>query len=257
MAIRWEDIVYGPIRSRRLGSSLGVNLMPRNGKWCTFDCIYCECGWDKDGKGDTVLPSKEEVFNALENKLNQCLYEKIPVDTITFSGSGEPTLHPDFTEIIDFTISLRNKLFPSARISVLSNSTQLGREGIKEALARIDNPILKIDAGIDEAIKVIDKPQIQYSLEHTVNQLRWFKGDFILQTMFLRGTVGTMKVDCTLPELTKAWIDLVLDLHPREVMMYTLDRVPPVLTLEKVSVKEMEAIAQPLIDAGIKVQIKG
>lgn len=258
MAIQFDDIIYGPIHSRRLGSSLGVNLLPRHGKWCTFDCIYCEIGWNKDGMEDRSLPSKELFREALESKLEECRASGTPIDTITFSGNGEPTLHPQFPEIIDITVELRDKLFPSAKISVLSNATQLPRAGVKEALAKIDNPILKIDSALDTAVAVIDRPVPKfYSVENVLSQLEWFKGNFVLQTMFLKGTVDGLKVDCTDPALADEWVKMALKLHPRQVMMYTIDRETPVSTLEKVTVEEMEKIAEPLRAAGIDVVIKG
>lgn len=257
MSIHFEDIVYGPIKSRRLGNSLGVNLLPRHGKICSFDCIYCECGWNKDWKGDTKLPSKEDFRSALEFKLQECINNGVPVDTITFSGNGEPTIHPDFPEIIDITLELRDRLFPSAKISVLSNATQLYREGIKEALNRVDNPILKIDSAIDRYAKMIDRPQGEYSVSEIVEQLKWFKGNFILQTMFLKGVIEGEEIDYTSQEISSEWVELVLQLRPRQVMIYTLDRVPPLQTIEKVSVEKMESVAAPLKEAGIDVIIKG
>lgn len=257
MSLHFEDIVYGPIKSRRLGNSLGVNLLPRHGKICSFDCVYCECGWNKDWRGDTKLPSKEAFRAALQWKLMECKDQGISVDTITFSGNGEPTIHPDFPEIIDITLELRAALFPSAKVSVLSNATQLHRDGIKEALAKVDNPILKIDSAIDAYAKMIDRPQGEYSVAKVLEQLEWFKGDFILQTMFLKGVIDGQQVDYTSDEISAPWVEMVLKLRPRQVMIYTLDRVPPLQSLEKVPVGRMEQIAAPLIEAGIDVVIKG
>ncbi|MCK9626170.1 MAG: radical SAM protein [Bacteroidales bacterium] len=257
MAVQFDDIVFGPIKSRRLGSSLGVNLLPRYGKWCSFDCIYCECGWNKDGRNDTKLPTKEEFYQALKKRLIECREQEIKIDTITFSGNGEPTLHPNFSEIIDSALELRDSLFPSAQISVFSNATQLGRTGIKEALAKVDNPILKLDSSYDGLISIMDRPNPGYSVENVISQLKWFKGDFILQTMFIKGEADGTRVDSTEPELVEGWRKMVLDLRPREVMMYTLDRVPPSIGLKKVTIAEMKYIAAPLIKEGIFVQIRG
>ena len=168
--ILFNDIVFGPIRSRRLGSSLGVNLLPRYGKWCSFDCIYCECGWNRDGKKDTSLPTKDEVYEALDRKLHQLKEEGIPVDTITFSGNGEPTMHPAFPDIISFTLKLRDKLYPSAKVSVLTNATQLGRAEVRDALQKTDNPILKIDSPIEWMVDAINIPNESYSLEKTIGK---------------------------------------------------------------------------------------
>lgn len=258
MALQFDHIVFGPIKSRRLGNSLGVNLLPMHGKVCSFDCIYCECGWNADGRSDSVLPGFEEVCSALEEGIRRCSQENVAVDTITFSGNGEPTLHPDFASIIERTLELRDRYFPAAKVSVLTNATQLGRKGIKEALAKVDNPILKLDSGNQDFACVMDRPvSPDYSIAAVEENMRWFGGNFVLQTMFLRGRDGERVIDSTEPGLVEAWRQLVMRLHPREVMMYTLDRVPPLATLEKLSVSEMEDIARPLVEQGIKVQIKG
>lgn len=258
MALQFDSIVFGPIRSRRLGSSLGVNLLPAHGKVCSFDCVYCECGWNADGRGDTRIPPLDEVLTALDEGISKCAAAGIPVDTITFSGNGEPTLHPDFAEIVDRTLSLRDLYFPRAKVSVLSNATQLHRPEVVAALKKVDNQILKIDSAVDEYAFLIDRPQDpRYSVARIAEQLAVFQGDFILQTMFLKGIVDGKPVDCTDPLMASAWQTLVLRLRPRCVMMYTLDRRTPLDTLEKVTVEEMEEIAAPLRDQGIEIQIKG
>ena len=255
--ILFNEIVFGPIKSRRLGNSLGVNLLPKFGKWCSFDCIYCECGWNKDGKKDTTLPTYEQVEEALSTRLHNLSKEGIAVDTITFSGNGEPTLHPDFPKIIDMTLALRDKLYPSAKVSVLSNATQIGNSQVREALKKVDNPILKIDSPIKDMANAIDRPNQAYSLEETIDNLKLFDGNFILQTMFLKGTVDGVRIDCTSGEHCNKWQELVRELKPREIMMYTLDRETPAQGLEKVTVQEMEKIASPLVKEGYKIQIKG
>ena len=255
--ILFHKIVFGPIKSRRLGNSLGINLLPDNGKLCSFDCVYCECGWNKDGRGDQVIPSKEAVFQRMRERFAELHEEGTPVDTITFSGNGEPTIHPDFPEIIDFTLQMRDRYFPSAAVSVLSNATMTGRKEIREALMKVTNPILKIDSGLEEYIRLIDNPTGHYSLAETVENLRLFNGNFILQTMFLKGTVEGKTIDCTNPEHCSRWIKLVEELSPREVMMYTLDRETPAQGLQKVSADQMRKIAEPLLKKGFKIQIRG
>lgn len=255
--ILFNEIVFGPIKSRRLGNSLGVNLLPKFGKWCSFDCIYCECGWNKDGKKDTTLPTKEEVFKALEDKLNLLSAEGTAVDTITFSGNGEPTMHPDFYEIIDFTLALRDKLFPNAKVSVLSNASQLGKERVREALHKIDNPILKVDSPLERLVEAINIPNAAYSLSDAIANIKLFNHNFILQTMFLKGEVDGVVIDCTEEEHVQAWQNLVRELAPREVMMYTIDRETPAKDLHKVTVEEMEKIAAPLKEEGFNIQIRG
>lgn len=257
MTILFHQIVFGPIKSRRLGNSLGINLMPLNGKFCSFDCIYCECGWNKDGKDDQKLPSREEVFLEMERRFAELKEEGTPIDTITFSGNGEPTTHPDFPAIIDKTIELRDRFFPNAAISVLTNASRLSVEKVREALMKVTNPILKIDSGLEEYIRLIDNPQGNYSLQQTIENIKKFNGNFILQTMFLKGTIDEKYIDTTDPAVVGEWIKIALELRPREIMMYTIDRETPAQGLLKVTVEEMEIIARPLIEAGLKVQIRG
>ena len=248
-----EETVFGPIFSRRLGSSLGINLLPVNGKICTFDCIYCECGWNKDGRGDTHLPKAAEVREVLEVKLKQLVAGRIPVDSITFSGDGESTINPDFPQIIDDTLALRNKYYPFAKVSVLSNATQVHRPEIFRALRKVDNPIMKIDAPTNELVEKINKPAPGYDVNRVVEALKQFNGDFILQTMFLK----SKDFDSSSPEVLNGWMDIVRLLKPREVMAYTIDRPTPEEDLQKFTVEEMRAFLKPLIDEGFNLQIKG
>ncbi len=248
-----EELVFGPIHSRRLGSSLGINLLPTKGKLCNFDCVYCECGWNKDGRGDRRLPTAAELRSTLEEKLKECRDAGTPIDSITFSGDGEPTLNPDFPEIIDITISLRDKYFPQAKVSVLSNATRIFRDEVFEALRKVDNPILKIDAPTDVLAARINQPQGEYHVEDVVADLMRFEGNFVLQTMFLRSP----SFDSSSPEVLDGWMNIVRKLKPREVMVYTLDREAPAERLEKFSVEEMRTLVKPLIDEGFTVQIRG
>ena len=248
-----EETVFGPIHSRRLGSSLGINLLPRRGKICTFDCIYCECGWNADGRDDQVLPTAAEVRSALEDKLAECLLDGTPIDSITFSGDGEPTLNPEFPRIIDDTLRLRDAYYPDAKVSVLSNASRVHVPEIAAALARVDNPILKIDAPTDELIARIDRPAPGYRLERVLEALRGFKGNFVLQTMFLRSP----DFDSSRPEVLDGWMDHVRELRPRKVMVYTIDRPTPAQGLEKFTAAQMRALVQPLIDEGFDIDIKG
>ena len=246
-----ETTVFGPIFSRRLGSSLGINLLPQGGKVCNFDCIYCECGWNADGRGDRVLPTAEDVRKALTEKLEACHAAGTPIDSITFSGDGEPTLNPDFPEIVDLTLELRDKYYPAAKVSVLSNATKTWRKGVFEALRKVDNPILKLDAATDAQARLVNQPLGDYHVEDIVRDLEKFEGNFVLQTMFLKGD-GFATGDWV-----DAWMDLVRRLKPREVMVYTIDRETPMKGLRKYTVEEMRALVQPLIDEGYKLQIKG
>ncbi len=247
-----ETLVFGPIHSRRLGSSLGINVLPEKGKLCNFDCIYCECGWNSDGRGDTRLPSAEELEAALSAKLESCLSEGTPIDSITFSGDGEPTLNPDFPRMVDVVLSLRDKYFPGAKVSVLSNATRLSRPGVFEALRKVDNPILKLDAPTDALAGLINRPVAGYSVEEVVGNLLRFGGDFVLQTMFLRSP----DFDSSSAEVLGGWMEIVRRVRPREIMVYTLDRPAPMAGLQKFSAEQMRSLVQPLIDEGYKIQIK-
>lgn len=244
------SIVYGPIRSRRLGVSLGINLMPTTAKLCTFDCVYCECGWNQPVSHPS-LPTRADVRAALESQLSAAIE---PIDVITFSGNGEPTLHPDFLGIIQDTCALRDQYCPKAKVSVLSNSTQLGRTDVIEALRLCDNRILKLDSAIDASMRLIDKPiNAQLTVKQIAQWLSIFDGDFTLQTCFLRGEYQGQTIDNTTPEELTAWYEMVDYLHPKQVMIYVIDRVTPLETLEKIPAETMEKIAIPLREKGIDV----
>ena len=251
--LHFDDIVFGPIFSRRLGSSLGVNLLPSKGKLCNFDCVYCECGWNKDGIAERVFPRLEEVKAALEEKMSKAASEGVPVDSITFSGNGEPTMNPDFPEIIDVTLELRDRYFPVAKVSVLSNATLIGRPAVAEALMKVDNPILKIDASSDSLIAQINKPVGRYRLDEVVEAMMKFEGRFVLQTMFLKSP----DFDTAEPDALEKWMEIVRKVKPREIMVYTIDRETPDKSLAKYTVEEMTAFVQPLIDEGFRIQIRG
>ena len=251
--LRFDNIVFGPIRSRRLGSSLGINILPENGKLCNFDCIYCECGWNKDGTGDRNMPSAAEVSKALEAKLSECAEKGTVIDSITFSGHGEPTLNPHFPEIAAMTVKLRDRLYPEAEVSVLSNATTAADPKIFEALRMIDNPIMKIDASTAEGVALVNRPTGHYDMEKIISALERFHGDFVLQTMFFRAP----QFDTASADNLPGWMDIVRRLEPREVMVYTLDRETPEKDLTKLCVEEMTALVKPLIDEGFHIQIRG
>ncbi len=246
----FTSIVYGPIHSRRLGVSLGVNLMPTNAKLCTFDCVYCECGWNQP-VSHPQLPTREQVRDALKAQLQNL---NTPLNVITFSGNGEPTLHPDFLGIIQDTCELRDLYCHEAKISVLSNSTQLMREDVVEALRLCDNRILKLDSAIDDTMRLIDQPvNPNLSVKQIVERLQQFDGDFTLQTCFLRGEYQGQIIDNTTSEELQAWYQIIEVLHPKQVMIYVIDRTTPLQTLSKVPAEQMQQIAQPLRDKGIDV----
>jgi len=245
------SIIYGPIHSRRLGTSLGVELMPLDHKLCTFNCVYCECGWNTP-VSHPKLPTREEVRTALEARLK----EGMKLDVITFSGNGEPTLHPNFLGIIEDTCALRDQYCPNAKVSVLSNSTQLGRPDVVQALMMCDNRILKLDAATDTMMRRIDLPvNKDLTVAQIVNWLALFHGDFILQTCFLRGEHNGELIDNTTSEELTAWYRAVDQLHPKQIMIYVIDRKTPEENLSKISRAEMESIAAPLIAKGYNVSI--
>lgn len=246
----FNSIVYGPIHSRRLGVSLGMNLMPITAKLCTFDCVYCECGWNKPIL-HPILPTREEVREAL---LRQLSILETPLDVITFSGNGEPTLHPEFFGIIQDTCALRDEYAPLAKVSVLSNSTQLGREDVMKALQMCDNRILKLDSAVDSTMRLIDKPvNAQLTVRQVVEWLARFDGDFTLQTCFLKGEYEGQAIDNTTDEELAAWYAVVDNLRPKQVMIYVIDRETPLKTLEKIPIGKLQQIATPLREKGIDV----
>lgn len=248
----FDSIVYGPIRSRRLGVSLGVNLMPTDAKLCSFDCVYCECGWNQPVL-HPQLPTRQQVRDSLNTKLSTL---NTNLDVITFSGNGEPTMHPDFFGIIQDTCALRDQYCPNAKVSVLSNSTQLGRVEVVQALKLCDNRILKLDSAIDATMRLIDKPVNPHlTVAQVMEWLQQFDGDFTLQTCFLRGDYHGQVIDNTTPEELVAWYQAVEILLPKQVMIYVIDRVTPLQTLEKIPAEQMQAIAKPLLDKGIDVII--
>lgn len=244
--------IFGPIHSRRLGISLGINLMPDDGKVCTFDCIYCECGFNKDFIPHHKRPSREEVAMALEAKLKEMHETNVHPDVLTFAGNGEPTAHPDFGGIIDDTIRLRNRYCPDAKVSVLSNATMIFRPQVHEALMRIDNNILKLDTVDAAYINKVDRPtQPTYDVRRIVEGLKSFQGHVIIQTMFMKGSINGEDVDNTGDEYVKPWLQAVQDIQPQAVMIYTIDRETPDHDLQKASHEELDSICERVKAAGI------
>ena len=255
MTSLYDNIIFGPIRSRRLGLSLGVNLLPIESKLCSFDCIYCECGWNDEHPGKRRFNAREDVYNMLDETLQKMVADGTPPDVITFAGNGEPTMHPDFENIIEDTIALRDKHCPNAKVSVLSNATQIHREDVCRALRRVDNNILKLDSAFDATIQLVNKPQGNYTVARTVELLKAFEGELILQTMFLRGEYLGKRVDNTTEEEVLAWLKLVEEIGPKQVMVYSLDRDTPCQTLEKVEKDELRLIAERVEALGIKCSV--
>ena len=255
MTSLYDNIIFGPIRSRRLGISLGVNLLPVDSKLCSFDCIYCECGWNDEHPGKRRFNSREDVRKMLDATLAKMIAEGTTPDVITFAGNGEPTLHPEFEQIIDDTIALRDKHCPQAKVSVLSNATQIHREDVRRALLRVDNNILKLDSAFDATVQLMNKPQGGYTVERTVELLKAFEGKLIVQTMFLRGEYLGQHIDNTTNEEVEAWLKLVEEIAPKQVMVYSLDRDTPCQTLEKVEKEELREIAARVEALGISCSV--
>jgi len=252
----FDKIVYGPVFSRRLGVSLGVNISPADGKRCSFNCIYCECGLNEQRPAKQKAPHREAVRKAMEAKLSQMQGEGTFPDVITFSGNGEPTLHPEFAGIIDDTLALRDRLCPQARVAVLSNSTMIHHEDVFEALCKVDDNIMKLDSVSDWRIRQIDDPLIKdFTAEKLVRQLRRFDGQVIIQTMFLRGERDGIVIDNTISSEVDAWIAAIKEINPRKVMIYTIDRETPVQSLRKISAVELESIAERVRKEGVEVSL--
>jgi wyosine [tRNA(Phe)-imidazoG37] synthetase (radical SAM superfamily) len=251
----FDKIVFGPVKSRRLGVSLGVNLLPVNAKLCSFDCVYCECGLlDKEEKGK--LPSREEVKTALSQKLSEMKSDGVEPDVITFAGNGEPTLHPEFDKIIDDTIVLRDSFFPQAKISVLSNATKLHDPKVFDALNKVDNNMLKLDSAIEATMQLIDNPlNKNITVAKVISLLKKFNGNFILQTMFLRGSVNGIPIDNTTDEELDAWIKAIKETNPKQIMVYSLAREAPFKTLQKVEREELDRIAWKVRGEGFEVLV--
>lgn len=254
----FDQIIFGPVKSRRLGVSLGVNLLPIDSKVCSFDCIYCECGWTPKKRAQkAVLPTRELVRQKMEEKLAEMVESNELPDVITFAGNGEPTLHPEFEGIIDDTIELRDRLAPKARIAVLSNATMLHKPAVVRALLKVEDNIQKLDSAFEETIRKIDCPVSRFKLPDVVEKLKAFGGKVIIQTLFLHGTHKGEPIDNTTEAELSAWLRLVAEIGPSQVMIYTIDRDTPAAGLEKVKLGELQQIAARIKEMGFKVQVSG
>lgn len=248
--------IFGPIHSRRLGVSLGINLLPPDGKLCSFDCIYCECGYNADFKAKQPIPTREEVKNALESRLKDMQENGPKPDVFTFAGNGEPTLHPHFPEIINDTIELRDKYFPDAKVSVLSNSTLIFKENVRNALMLVDNNILKLDTIDMDYIKEVDRPMGKYDVNRIIDNMKKFDGHIIIQTMFMKGlSPNGVNVDNTSDQYVLPWLEVVKNINPEQVMIYTIDRETPDQRLLKATPEELDRIASLIKKEGLSVSV--
>ena len=254
--ILFDEIVFGPVKSRRFGVSLGINLMPLEGKLCSFNCVYCECGLTDEHKKDKLkLYSASEINASLQSRFEALKEGGLDPDNITFAGNGEPTLHPEFETLIDNTIRLRDKFFPKAMITVLSNATRLDRANVKRALLRVDNNVLKLDAGTNATFQAINRPTQLITLEKVVQELKNFEGNLTVQTMLIRGDVDGKQVDNTTEEELTLWLKYIQEINPKLVMLYPIDRQTPYRTLEKVPEPEFQALADRIEELGIKAEV--
>ena len=249
--IIYPSPIFGPIHSRRLGISLGINLLPADGKVCSFDCIYCECGFNADHRPTLPMPTRQEVATKLEAKLQEMTVEGQLPDVLTFAGNGEPTCHPHFAEIIDDTIGLRNEYCPQAKVCVLSNSTMIHRQTVHDALMRVDDNILKLDTIDPDYINKVDRPNGSYDVQALTERMKAFNGHIIIQTMFMRGTYNGASVDNTGEAFVGPWLEVVKSIKPQQVMVYTIDRETPAQGLENASREQLDAIRDRVIEAGI------
>ena len=254
--------IFGPIHSRRLGISLGINLQPADGKVCTFDCIYCECGFNSDHRPTLPRPSRQLVAQRLEEQLQRMVAEGQLPDVLTFAGNGEPTSHPQFADIIDDTIRLRNQYCPRAKVCVLSNSTMIHRPEVHDALLRVDDNILKLDTVDPAYINKVDRPTGHYDVQQIIDHMKAFHGHIIIQTMFMRGEMEGWRegvrregekesVDNTGEEFVGPWLEVVKQIKPQQVMVYTIDRETPAQGLQKATHEQLDAIRDRVIAAGI------
>lgn len=244
--------IFGPIHSRRLGVSLGINLLPEDGKFCSFDCIYCECGFNADHHPKKALPTREEVFKALEERLIDMKANGPVPDVLTFAGNGEPTMHPHFPEIVDDVCILRDRYFPKAKISVLSNATQIIRPAVFKALMKVDNNIQKLDTVNTEYISNVDRPSGRYDIQKIIECLKAFNGKVIIQTMFMKGKMNGKDVSNVSDEYVLPWLKVVKDISPEKVMIYTIDRETPDHDLKKATHEELDRIVDILKKEGME-----
>jgi len=256
MSILFDQIIFGPVRSRRFGVSLGINLLPTSYKFCTFDCVYCECGWTRYHRDrKQKLFTFGEIVTALEEKCRKLSGSSLIPDNLTFAGNGEPTLHPRFPEIVDETIRIRDHYFSQAQITVLSNATQLHKPSVRNALLKVDNNVLKLDCGTREMFRRINRPLGNITLEKIIHQLQKLDGNLIIQTLFIRGEYQGEQVDNTTEAELNAWMEHLRLIRPRTVMIYSIDRKPPVSTIRKVPAEDLYRIASAVESLGLKAEV--
>ena len=229
-----HGITYGPVQSRRLGLSLGINLLPTEYKLCSFNCLYCQYGWTKKvtfapGERLKDLPSVDAVAAALETALAELSRDHRTMDAISICGNGEPTLYPALAEVIVKVKRIRDRYQPRARVAILSNSSTVGDHAVRAALDLLDVKIMKFDAGSEEMFRQLNHPAAPVYMGEIVAGLKALKKIF-LQSCFVQGRVTNAD-----PDSVAMWIDKVREIHPLSVQVYTLDREPADKRIEKVS----------------------
>ncbi len=250
----FDKIIFGPVNSRRLGISLGINLLPTDCKVCNFNCIYCECGWTlKPKKKD--MPTRKEIYKALQNRLQTAKETNEKLDVITFAGNGEPTLHNDFSEILDDTIELKNKLYPELKIAILSNATLITNKKILRALQKIDYNILKLDSAFEETARLINQPIGHFNLEELIEILSNNNTNLTIQTLFLKGKVGEKSFDNSSEQEVSVWLKMLKRINPKQVMIYSIARDTPSETIERIPQKKLLEIALHVEKLGIKASV--
>ncbi|MEN8139310.1 MAG: radical SAM protein [Bacteroidota bacterium] len=251
----FDKTIFGPIKSRRFGDSLGINLLPNDYKLCNLDCVYCECGWTLPSDKKVQFPSFEEVAEEFDNYLIDLKSKNVNVDSFTFAGNGEPTIHPDFPKIIELTLALRDLHFPKANVAVLSNGILINRKEVREALHKADLPVMKLDAGTDKTYHLIDRPKSKKTLDYLVKYYKELEGKIVIQTLFVKGEYEGDSFDNTTEEEVSAWIEMVKEINPSDVMIYSLERDTPSDNLEKISHDKLEEIAKRVEKEGIKASV--
>ncbi len=252
----FDKIIFGPVKSRRLGISLGINLLPTDSKLCNFNCIYCECGWNKlSTRNKTPFHPISVVRENLEEALKHLKEKNILPDAITFAGNGEPTMHPGFSAIIDDTIALRNIYFPNSKVAVLTNATMLNRPIVVKTLKKVDLKIFKLDAGTEETFQSINQPKSHRSLQWIVDHLQYFNRDLIVQSMFLKGFCNGVFINNTSEKNVNSWLRLLQTIKPKQVMLYSIDRATAEKELKKISKEKLDEIATKVNELGIETMV--
>lgn len=252
----FSDIIFGPVKSRRLGLSLGINLLPVNNKRCNFDCLYCECGWTHTGRlqGASFFPTGE-ILEKTEERLQALAFARQIPDVLTFAGNGEPTMHPDFDLIMEGVITLRNRYMPGVKICVLSNSLLASRPRVFGALLRADRRIMKLDAGNEATFDLINRPNGKHQFGLILKTLQKFNGQLEIQTIFFSGEFDGQRFDNSSATEVNSWLACLDKIRPQLVQLYTLDRETPASLLHKVSHERMSEIAGLVKNLGIRAEV--